>query len=176
MSYTQITRILLVVIGTMTILAFVSACAPFSGEVKINATPVVMPTQAPAAAPVIIVQPAPVVMQPAPAPTPAPDYTPVLILATLTLMVVLVGVAFVLTRRPQQVPSVPPPAAAQLPPANVTHVTNTYHIYVGLMPGETRGEALARLVQGGMRLEDASAALGAPRSARAELPAPKGKS
>ena len=179
MSFTQITRILLVVIGTMTILAFVSACAPFDGRVTINEmpapppTPIVMPTQPSAAAPVIIVQPAPVVMQPAPTPTPAPDYTPALLVVTLALMVVLVGVAVAVTRRPQttgQAQAQPPPA--QLPSPSVTHVTNHYHLHFGNM---TRGDKLAWLVRDGYTLEQAKEMLD-QGVGLSQLPAPRGGS
>lgn len=153
--------------GAVLAIALLSACEPYRAQVIINETPSAPPASAPAAAPVIIIQPAPVQ-----APPPAPDYTSLILMTILTMLVVVVAIAIVLTRHQptatpyaQVAPYTPEPAP---PPAQVT---NHYHIYIGIMPNETRGDALARLVRSGMRFEDASAALNAPR-AHVELPAP----
>jgi hypothetical protein len=167
-------RIVVVAIATALAVALLAACAPFSGEVRINETPappptpVVVPTQPPAAAPVIIVQPAPVVMpQPAPVPQPV-DYTPAILLIGMAGLVVMVLIAVVLTRRLQQQAQPQSHTQAQLPPP-VTHVTNHYHLHFGSM---TRGDKLAWLVQNGYALEQAKEILD-QGVGLSQLPAPR---
>ena len=162
-----------IIVGAVLAVALLAACGSFRAQVVINETPAPAPTAAPApaVAPVIIVQPAPVI-----APSPAPDYTPLILMTTLTMLVIVVAIAIVLTRRPRTTttPYTPAaPAAPYIPELPPTSITNHYHVYIGIMPNETRGDALARLMRAGMRFEDASAALSAPR-AHAELPAPRG--
>lgn len=166
-------RIVIVSIAVAFMAATLAACAPFDAKVTINETPPPIPTAAPAAAPapVIVVHPAPVITQSAP----ATDYTPLILMTTLTMLVIVVAIAIVLTRRqPSEPPTPYAQAAPYVPELPAANITNHYHIYVGIMPGETRGDALARLVRTGMKIEDASSALNAPR-AHAELPPSRGK-
>ena len=175
-------RIVFVAVAVELMCALISACEPFRAQVVINETPAPIPTPAPVQpAPIIIVQPAPVQAPP------AADYTLLILMMGMTSLVIVVAIAIVLTRRQSSqtttaatsyapvapyMPELPP-----APPAPPTRVINHYHLYIGIMSGETRGDALARLVRAGVRFEDASAALNAPNSphTHAELPAPRGK-